>query len=96
MVAHGARRHFFFLRRQLALDLRMAPGVLAGGKWDEACSGETWNSWLDSGGWDDWFDPDVVKSLREDPAAKRAPLIVTPREPARGLLSRSLRKWQHG
>lgn len=89
-VATGVRRHFFFFRRQASLDLRVMPKVLTGDKWDETISGETWNSWLDSGAWDDWFEKDVVQSLREDPGAKRAPLIVTPREAPRGLLARSL------
>jgi tripartite ATP-independent transporter DctM subunit len=86
----GARRHFFFFRRQAVLDLRVAPKVLAGEKWDEAVSGEEWNAWLDAAAWSDWFEPEVVQSLREEPSAHRAPLIVTPKEPPRGLLARSL------
>jgi len=89
-VSTGVRRHFFFFRRQVAMDLRVGPKVLTGDTWDETVSGETWNAWLDSGAWADWFEPDVVASLREDPAGKRAPLIVTPREAPRGLLARSL------
>lgn len=89
-VGTGVRRHFFFLRRQVAMDLRVAPRVLAGEKWDETLSGEEWNAWLDSGAWGDWFEKDVVDSLREEPGAKRAPLIVTPKEAPRGLLARSL------
>jgi tripartite ATP-independent transporter DctM subunit len=89
-IGTGVRRHFFFFRRQVAMDLRMAPKVLAGEKWDEACTGDTWNDWVASGAWGDWFDPPVVESMHEEPTAKRAPLIVTPKESPRGLLSRSL------
>jgi tripartite ATP-independent transporter DctM subunit len=89
-ISTGVGRHFFFFRRQVAMDLRMLPKVLSGEKWDEVCTGETWNAWLDAGAWSDWTTPDVVQSMREEPAAKRSPLIVTLRESPRGLLARSL------
>lgn len=89
-LSTGVRRHFFFFRRQVAMDLRVGPKVLTGEKWDETVTGEEWNAWLDSGAWDAWFEKEVVASLREDAGAKRAPLIVTPREAPRGLLARSL------
>ncbi|MBL8957735.1 MAG: TRAP transporter small permease subunit, partial [Myxococcaceae bacterium] len=89
-VTTGVRRHFFFFRRQVAMDLRVAPKVLSGAPWDQTVGGEVWNAWLDAGAWGDWFDADIVTSLREQPGATRAPLIVTPKEAPRGLLARSL------
>ncbi len=89
-VSTGISRHFFFFRRQLALDARMLPKVLAGEKWDDSLTGDQWNAWLDAGGWDRWIDADQLHRLHEDAAAKRVPLIITPGEAPRSLLAHSL------
>ncbi len=90
-VARGLSRHAFIARRQLALDARMLPRVLAGGPWDKSLTGEEWNRWLAAGNWGAHFTPEQVQALQDpDPANVRVPLATVPGESARGLLVKTL------
>ncbi len=90
-VAHGVGQRLFVLRRQLALDLKVAPCVLAGRRWDATLAGAEWNAWLDSADWAAQVGPEAAAAMREaDPGSTRLPLASLPGEPARGLLLRTL------
>lgn len=82
-------RDAFLLRRQLALDLRLAPRVLSGARWDTALRGDEWNTWLDAGDWVGVAPPDVVAALREG-GVSHVPLVALPGVPSRGLLVKPL------
>lgn len=86
-VTSGLSRDAFLVGRQLALDVKVAPRVLAGTRWDTALTGAEWNAWLDAA---DWRGVVEVSGLREAPEATRAPLVVTGADAPRGLLVKPL------
>jgi hypothetical protein len=85
----------FLLGRQLSLDAKSLPKVLAGDPYDKWMTAAAWNDWLDSADWPAHFDPSAVSALRMDPStpgALRMPQVTVPGtgEEARGLLIREL------
>lgn len=94
-VAHDMRRDFFLLRRQVALDARTAPKVLAGQKYSDYLHAAGWNEWFDAGDWTAYFPADAVAGQRmdeSDPAATRLPMLNVPGtgENTNGLLRREV------
>ncbi len=86
---------FFLLGRQLSLDVRSLPRVLAGQPYDRWMTAAQWNAWLDGAHWTVHFDERAVDGLRMDPAepdAPRAPQVSSPGtgDNAAGLLVRDL------
>jgi tripartite ATP-independent transporter DctQ subunit len=86
---------FFLLGRQVSLDARSLPKVLAGLSYDRWMTAVEWNRWLDGADWKAHFDPSAVDALRMDPSAPgapRMPQVAVPGtgEEARGLLIREL------
>lgn len=85
----------FLFGRQLALDVKAGPRVLAGEPQGTAISAAEWNAWLDASDFSPWYAKDEVEGLRVvDPApdARHAPAIEMPggRERSQGLLAREL------
>jgi TRAP-type C4-dicarboxylate transport system permease small subunit len=79
--ALGADLHL--VRRQLALDLTVAPRVVAGARWDTALTSAEWNAWLDASD----FGPSVdVAALRDDSGGTHVPLASVGATSPRGLL----------
>ncbi|MCK6548723.1 TRAP transporter small permease subunit [Myxococcota bacterium] len=77
----GVKSDLFLLRRQLELDARTLPRVLAGGRYDDYLTANEWNAWVDAGGWTDYFPKDAVATLMmptDDPNLKKMPVIVEP------------------
>lgn len=80
-VGGGLSRHASLAWRQVTLDVKVAPRLLTGARWNEALSAAEWNAWLDGAG-----DASLEVLREPDTNARRAPLLSLPGEPARGLL----------
>ena len=87
-------RHFFLLRRQLALDTRTSLHVLAGDRYDGWLRGAEWNAWIDAGNWEDHFERGAVESIKMPESAAgdlHPPLVLLPSGGySRGLLTRDI------
>ncbi|MGA7122912.1 MAG: TRAP transporter small permease subunit [Polyangiaceae bacterium] len=86
---------FFLLGRQLSLDAKTLPEVLAGHPYDKWMTAVEWNTWLAGADWTAHFDGAAVDALRMDPSspsARRMPQVAVPGtgEEARGVLIREL------
>jgi hypothetical protein len=94
VAAEGVASDFFLFRKQLALDLRTIPHVLAGEPYDRYLAASDWNRWIREGGWEDHFPKEAVASLmqpEDDPAATKMPAVVAPTTgESRDLLIRDL------
>ncbi len=92
-VPEKVSRHLFFLRKQLALDLKSLPAVLAGERYETAMTGAEWNEWIRSGGWAERFGPEEMAQILLPASAEsqsHAPLVVAPGEAVRGMLVHDL------
>jgi hypothetical protein len=89
-VSRGLRRDAFFLRRQLVLDLTVAPRIVSGARWDTALTGAEWNAWLDAADWASAVEGADVKAYQELPEGTHVPLVVTSPDSPRGLLVKPL------
>jgi len=97
-VMHEMNGDFFLLGRQLSLDCKSLPKVIAGTPYDKWMTADEWNGWLESANWKAHFDEAAVDALRmvapdgTTPAAYRMPQVAVPGtgEEARGLLVREL------
>ena len=56
-------RDFFLTGRQISLDLKSFPKVLAGTPYNKYLTPAEWNAWLKGGGWSPRFNPEDVKLL---------------------------------
>lgn len=86
----------FLLGRQISLDLRTAPRVIAGTKYDQYLKGSDWNAWI-RGSYDGWtkhFDKGGVDALivspEQEPLAKMPAVSAPGSNAAGGLLIRDL------
>lgn len=81
-VSEKVDTQLFVLRKQLELDLKAVPHVLAGRKWDDdRMDGRAWNEMLDDGGFAEHYSPEQLKALRAEQATidtPRAPKVVVP------------------
>jgi tripartite ATP-independent transporter DctQ subunit len=92
-LGHELSADMFLLGRQLTLDVKSIPRVLAGTPYDQWMTAAEWNAWLDSADWTAHFDKNAVAALHMDLAAgeaTRMPQVAVPGtgEQARGLLIR--------
>ena len=86
---------FFLMGRQISLDVRSIPRVLAGTKYDGWMKAGEWNDWLKGADWAAHFKQDDVNNLllpAEQPDVVRSPAVNVPggMEQARGLVIRDL------
>lgn len=67
-VLDSGRRNVFLASRQLSLDLRSLPKIIAGTPYNKWMTPEEWNAWLRGGRWERHFDAADVKmfELPED------------------------------
>jgi hypothetical protein len=87
---HHVANHAFLTRKQIGLDLRSLPRVLAGARYDEWMSAAQWNEWVDGAGFEDHYDPAAVKNLRIADGT-HPPFVVAPDgETTRGALAHTL------
>ena len=96
-VAHVSEemgRDFFLLRRQISLDVKSFPKVLAGEKYNEYLHAKDWNAWLGEAPWAAHYPAAEVAGLNvpEDSTETRLPIISIPgsAENVPGLLTREL------
>ncbi|NUQ78880.1 MAG: TRAP transporter small permease subunit [Polyangiaceae bacterium] len=87
-VAHEMGKHGFLARKQIGLDFRTLPRVLAGHRYDQWMTPVAWNEWVSDAGFEDHYKPEEVKSLHIAPgSANPPPFVVAPDgEAARGIL----------
>lgn len=85
-VTTGLSRDARFVSRQLALDVKVAPRVLGGARWDTSLSGAEWNAWLEGSA----REGEDLSALRDAPDDTHAPLVVTAPDSPRGLLVKPL------
>jgi hypothetical protein len=74
---HHIGNHAFFTRKQLGLDLRSLPHVLAGQRYDQWMSAAAWNEWVDGAAFEDRFEPAKVKFLHVGEGT-HPPFVVSP------------------
>jgi len=89
---HHIGNHAFFTRKQIGLDLRSLPRVLAGKRYDSWMSAAAWNEWVDDAGFESRWAPEKVKNLRIPlESATHPPFVVSPDgEGTRGALAHTL------
>jgi len=91
-VVHGVGDHLFLTRRQLGLDLRSLPHVLAGERYDAWMTAAAWNRWVDEGGFDERFGSNGASALRvPEGSSPHPPLVLSPTgEATPGMLAHTL------
>ena len=79
-LKHEIGRDMFLFGRQISLDLKTAPRVLKGEKYDSFLSAADWNAWVKEGNWTAHFPEADVKGIYADESqpTKRSPGIAIP------------------
>jgi hypothetical protein len=92
VTLHEMGDHAFLTRKQIGLDLRSLPHVLAGEHYDGWMSGGAWNEWVKGAGFESKWRPEQVATLPVgDGAGVHTPLVVSPDGKAtRGMLIEDL------
>jgi TRAP-type C4-dicarboxylate transport system permease small subunit len=89
-VKHAMGDDLFLVGRQLSLDLKSLPRVVAGTKYNEYLSATEWNAWVKEGDWGAHYTSDQVAGLLvppDSPEKTHPPAVSIPGgEEARGLL----------
>jgi hypothetical protein len=62
-VLTDTRRDLFLSGRQISLDLKTLPKVLAGKPYGKYLTPQEWNEWVREGGWEKHFDAKDVKAM---------------------------------
>jgi Tripartite ATP-independent periplasmic transporters, DctQ component len=77
VVLHDTGRDLFLAGRQLSLDLRTFPKVLAGTPYAKTLGAKDWNAWLRDGGWEKHFEAEKVKAMElPEDAEFRTPAVT--------------------
>lgn len=95
VVDDAVAKDLFLMRRQIGFDLRAAPYVLAGGKWDDEqrFTGRDWNQYLEDSGYRDYFTAEQVENLKSPDDMLDSwhyPLAMGPDGPPRQTLVRTM------
>lgn len=95
IVAKESLSDLFILGRQMSLDVRSLPHVIAGTPYDRWMSAHEWNAWLDGADWSAHFDKTAVDAQKMDesaPGATHMPAVEVPGSggQSHGLLIREL------
>jgi TRAP-type C4-dicarboxylate transport system permease small subunit len=70
---------FFIARKQIALDFRTAPHVIARGQdYSNLVGGAEWNAWIDSAGFPERYGREAAEGLKIPESETRSPLVVVP------------------
>ena len=79
VVLHETGRDVFLAGRQLSLDLRTFPKVLAGTPYSKTLTAKDWNEWLRDGGWEKHFPAEGVKAMElpADSTDFRTPAVTS-------------------
>jgi len=78
-VLANTKRDLFLLGRQISLDVKTLPKVIAGKPYGKFLTPKEWNEWLHDGGWEKHFTPEQVKGMElgeEDPESFRTPAVT--------------------
>jgi len=93
-TARGVRSDLFLLGRQMSLDLKTLPKVLAGTPYDKWLKGREWNAWMADADWTAHFPKESVDTLTVSEGQlddTRMPAVTAPgASNAAGLLIRDL------
>lgn len=77
-VTKGMGEHAFMLRKQIALDLKSLPHVVAGERYAEWLGSDEWNAWIRDAGFAERYGADKAKLLEITADMKRSPIVVIP------------------
>lgn len=77
-VGKGLEESVFVLRKQLSLDLRATPHVLAGDGYADWLGAAEWNRWVDEGGFAERYGAESIASLKIPDGETRAPFVIVP------------------
>lgn len=91
-VAHEMGEHGFLARKQIGLDLRSLPRVIAGTGYDKWMSVAAWNEWVRDAGFEDHYTPEEIKTVYvPEGGSPPPPLVLAPDgEATRGILLHDL------
>lgn len=68
----------FILRKQLALDLKAIPHVMAGEPFSDWMTGTEWNEWVRGAGFAERYGEEEAKSIEVGPNERRSPYVLIP------------------
>lgn len=80
-AGQGIRTDLFLLGRQLSLDVRSLPRVLAGQPYDRYLRAREWNAWVKGADWEAHFPKEAVAALylpEDQPDLTKMPAVVAP------------------
>jgi len=77
-VGEGLEEHFFILRKQVSLDLKATPHVLAGDRYADWLGAAEWNTWVDEHGFAERYGAESLDALKIPEGETRAPFIIIP------------------
>lgn len=80
-VTHHIGQHAFLTRKQIGLDLRTLPHVVAGDRYDRWMSPAEWNAWVKDAGFESYYSPEDVKTilvLEEPTEPPHPPFVIAP------------------
>jgi hypothetical protein len=90
-AVHHLGDHAFLMRKQIGLDLRSLPHVLAGERYHSWMSAARWNAWVDDAGFESRYEAAQVAALRIPEGGSHSPFVVAPNgEATRGALAHTL------
>jgi hypothetical protein len=68
----------FILRKQISLDFKAIPHVMAGEPFSDWMTGTEWNQWVRDGGFAERYGEDQAKSIEIGPDEHRSPYVLIP------------------
>jgi hypothetical protein len=77
----GMRRDLFLLGRQISLDFKSLPVVLAGDPYDRHLTPAIWNQWVEESDFEDFYPPEAIQAIKlpeGDSELSKMPLVVEP------------------
>jgi hypothetical protein len=81
VVVDGIGVDAFLLRKQIALDFRTIPKVIAGEPYDKYLTPQEWNRFIREGGWVPFFPEEAVRTMyvpEDDPTLAKMPMVFAP------------------
>jgi hypothetical protein len=93
VVEHEVGNHLFYVRKQLGLDLRSVPHVVAGEPYDRWLTGAAWNAWVRDAGFEDhgFTEKQIAGLVVPEDGTTHTPFIIAPDSTeTRGVLVHSL------
>ncbi len=68
----------FILRKQITLDVKSVPHIMAGEPFSDWMTGREWNEWVRDGGFNERYGEEQAKAILIGPDERRAPYVLIP------------------